>query len=800
MSKKTVLHQVLTLCLVLWPSSSWGQKTPIPNPQEGTELPAVHDEEDAGEVTRELKLRDGGKPRRALEEGDDSMIRLPYQAPEAAIDVPRDSLRSLEDLDEYDPIRMPFAAEAMRTVYEEWINEDEPSLDRNMVVSPAVHKQQIGLSPSAITVFTREDIATSGATDLPGLLRMVPGMDVVQASRSWASVASRLWWTASNNDYQVRLDGREMNMDLHGATDWMNLPVDLADLERIEVIRGPGSALYGTNALAGVISLISRDIPAENGGSVNLSAGEDGFLKASSRLSARAGKWGFSLSGGWTNQGSLDPTGRDVSHHWKTRGLLEHRLSEDRTWLIDGTLVGLSGSAPTFAGSLHQEGIDSNIRVRYKSKELDAQLYWSRMLIEGATDTQIDFGPLNIGSFRPFEYGAHVVNADLQWNLPTFWKRLLCIAWVGARSHLLFSDELLDAKTYTDPESPGYQEPGIQYRETRVSGFIHTELSVVDWLTVTTGARVDHYFGEEPHLSPRLAAVVRPLQDHFVRLGVAQSFSRPNFLHSRFHFMLSFSDESGLSTGLEQELQDFMTRVIGNDQLRLVTLYAFEIGYLGRFLEDRLTATLDLYYNAVDNFLDIKSQVVQGEAFLPDLQRSSFRFETLEFSPAIYGGELQLRYELSRSVSLSAAWAHRQVVVPKSIAGEGNLYPDASPRDLIGLSGRYRATNGFLGSLAISTRSPLTNHIVPNPVGLLNPLRTLEGASILMVLGRLGKRIALSTGNHLEAGMKLRLPVSPFQGPLFRVREHQGGWKADGTNFGGEELSRLFVVYLEGGF
>jgi iron complex outermembrane receptor protein len=115
--------------------------------------------------------------------------------------------------------------------------------DAEMVESASRHRQEIGMSPSAVTVLTREDVEASGATTIPDLLRLVPGMDVVAVSPSFAHTSSRMHWANANNHYQVLIDGRDAVNELLGATPWHAETVSLDDVERIEILRGPASSL-----------------------------------------------------------------------------------------------------------------------------------------------------------------------------------------------------------------------------------------------------------------------------------------------------------------------------------------------------------------------------------------------------------------------------------------------------------------------------------------------------------------------------------------------------------------------------
>ena len=173
------------------------------------------------------------------------------------------------------------------------------------------------MSASPITVITREDIEASGATSISDLLRMVPGMNVILATPFHASITARLTWDSENNKFLALIDGREVNIEFLGQPIWEVQPVSLEDIERIEIIRGPGSFLYGANALAGVVSITTRALPEKTSGWVYLGGGEVGRVKAGARASARYGKWGASLSGGVETSGRFFDHRRPGKDLWR---------------------------------------------------------------------------------------------------------------------------------------------------------------------------------------------------------------------------------------------------------------------------------------------------------------------------------------------------------------------------------------------------------------------------------------------------------------------------------------------------
>lgn len=135
---------------------------------------------------------------------------------------------------------------------------------------------------SAVYVITAEDIRRSGATQVPDLLRMVPGLQVAQVTSSTWAVSSRGFNGSFANKLLVLIDGRSVYTPLFSGVFWDVQDVLLEDIERIEVIRGPGGTLWGANAVNGVISIITKNAANTQGGLITGGAGnvERGFAGA----------------------------------------------------------------------------------------------------------------------------------------------------------------------------------------------------------------------------------------------------------------------------------------------------------------------------------------------------------------------------------------------------------------------------------------------------------------------------------------------------------------------------------------
>jgi iron complex outermembrane receptor protein len=118
--------------------------------------------------------------------------------------------------------------------------------------------------PNPVTVITADEIRSSGAVNLADVLQTVPGLDLMRVTNSDLAVSVRGFNASANSNLLVMVDGRSVYLDFLGNVLWDDLPVPLQDIERIEVIRGPGSVLFGANALLGTINIITkhpRDLP-----------------------------------------------------------------------------------------------------------------------------------------------------------------------------------------------------------------------------------------------------------------------------------------------------------------------------------------------------------------------------------------------------------------------------------------------------------------------------------------------------------------------------------------------------------
>lgn len=183
-----------------------------------------------------------------------------------------------------EPLSLPFAEDAAAPV---------------PVLSATRLSQSLFETPAAVTVIDRQMIEQSGVREIPELLRLVPGMVVAYDTGFDAFVSFHGTSADLARRMQVLVDGRSIYQPLLASVDWIGLPLELADIERIEVIRGPNSSTWGANSFFAVVNIITRHPADVERARVSYTRGEDGVEDFLARIAQRSGPvdWRLTVAG-----------------------------------------------------------------------------------------------------------------------------------------------------------------------------------------------------------------------------------------------------------------------------------------------------------------------------------------------------------------------------------------------------------------------------------------------------------------------------------------------------------------------
>ncbi|HSR63297.1 MAG TPA: TonB-dependent receptor plug domain-containing protein, partial [Gammaproteobacteria bacterium] len=191
---------------------------------------------------------------------------------------------------------------------------DLESLMEIEVITVAKKPQPLSEAAAAIHVILREDIRRSGATSISEALRLAPGLQVARINGNAWAISARGFNSIIANKLLVMIDGRTIYNPIFSGVHWGQEDVVLADIDRIEVIRGPGGTLWGANAVNGVINIITRPAAETQGGLAEAGGGDPTGGFGTLRYGGTLGEAGhYRAYGKHTERGALETaTGGDA--------------------------------------------------------------------------------------------------------------------------------------------------------------------------------------------------------------------------------------------------------------------------------------------------------------------------------------------------------------------------------------------------------------------------------------------------------------------------------------------------------
>src|SRR5688572_9995365 len=223
------------------------------------------------------------------------------------------------------------------------VEEDEGAVGDIVVTVASRREEQLLNAPATVTVLGEEVIGALPGQSVPDLLRLVPGLNTVQSSARDVNVTSRAATGTLSDSILVLLDGRSIYQDFFGIVLWDFLPIDTSEIKQIEVIRGPASAVWGGNAVTGVVNVISKTPCEMQGSSLSIRFGQfnrsrpDGSFEGGGLFSinatharATSARFAYKISAGLLSQEPfLRPAASNTGAPFPTyvnRGTLQPRL------------------------------------------------------------------------------------------------------------------------------------------------------------------------------------------------------------------------------------------------------------------------------------------------------------------------------------------------------------------------------------------------------------------------------------------------------------------------------------------
>jgi iron complex outermembrane receptor protein len=443
------------------------------------------------------------------------------------------------------------------------------------VTSVSRRPERLFDTASAIQVITREEIRRSGATSIPEALRLAPNLEVAQISaREWA-ISARGFNSATANKLLVLIDGRTVYTPLYAGVFWDVQDTLLEDVERIEVISGPGASVWGANAVNGVINIITR--PAKDTHGVLLEAGGGSELRGSGgiRYGDHVGNFDFRIYGKYFDRGaSVLPSGADARDGWQIgqMGLrAELKTSPSAVLTVQGDIYdGRAGQQN--AGEIGLGG--GNVIAR-----------WERTVSEDSdVKLQFYYDRSNRRVAGGFSEGLDTYDLDLQHRFPVGERHELI--W-GLAYRLIEDDTLGSANVAFTPPHVSRQW---------FSGFLQDEIALIkDRLHFAVGTKLGHndYTGVELQPTGRLVWKIAPRQSLWG--AVSHAVRTPSRI-----------DRESRIPGQPPFL------VSGNPNFGNEELMAYELGYRAQ-IRSRTSVSIATYLNDYDDIRSLE-RVAPGQA------------------------------------------------------------------------------------------------------------------------------------------------------------------------------------------
>jgi len=557
-------------------------------------------------------------------------------------------------------------------------------------------------SPTAIYVVTGEQIRRSGATSIPEALRLAPGVEVARIDSNKWSIGIRGFGTRFSRGVLVLIDGRTVYSTLLAGTYWEVQDTNMDDIDRIEVIRGPGGTIWGPNAVNGVINIITRDSKDTQG--IQASAGggnaEQGFAN-------------FRYGGGNGSNFNYRVYGKGFTtspeHH------SDHRNFDDwRAAQIGFRTDWTQGDRDSFTvqGDLYKEEAGESVQATSYmppfSRIVDANAdlsggnimaRWKRTLREG-DDIQIQAYYDRTNRYEPnFGERRNTFDVDFlqRWQLPARQH----FSWgLGARFSHADNIEVVSGLTFEPPKRTDELE----------TGFVQDEISLVDrklsFIAGTKLLRTNFFhFGAEP--SARL--LWTPNEQETVWAAYTHALRTPSDAEENF-FLSGYGGNAANGTPV-------FARFNANTRFAPEQLNGYEIGYR-RLIRSNLYIDFAGFYN---HYHDLFDEEITGALSLEDNPQPLHYLLPAQFGNGLLGTtkgvEIAPEWRITPVWQLKGSYSFLQMHIekaPHSIdVGTARGIEGSSPKHEVAVQSAFDFGKKFSLDLTYRYVASLPGQLVP---------------------------------------------------------------------------------------
>jgi iron complex outermembrane receptor protein len=540
------------------------------------------------------------------------------------------------------------------------------------VTSVSKKEQKLNDTAAAVYVITQQDIRNSTATTVPDLLRMVPGLDVAQLNGSRWAISARGFNGFFQDTLLVLIDGRSAFDPLFAGVFWNEQDFIMEDIERIEVIRGPGSTMWGSNAVNGIINIITKRAQDTQGILVSSGIGDEERSSASMRYGGKLGKaTSYRIYSKYYDDGPAGTlngqTAHDSSRMMRGGFRIDTNSSQQDSFTLEvqgfsGTngidSLGFSYNPPfntSYIDSMGQEG--ENVMGRWTHKGLDGSVTTLQTSYSHVAHPQIGL-----------DVNGDVAIGSLQHERP-----------LGARHDIVTGVEydFKNAST-SSPHNLVWWSPSDP--TTRIaSAFVQDEILFANGdFRVTAGLRFEHSNVSGFAINPNVRVLWKVSPVHTLWASYSNATLTPGPDDTSLNLNLAaFPGPAGTQ----------VLRLVGNPNVGPEHLHALEMGYRFQPLK---TLSLDFatFYNKYTKLIEPEMGQPFFEAgppqrlVLPLVNQNNVQGDS-------FGGELAAKWTPAKALRFAAAYSYIQMDMtqsPKVFGDPSHELEGETPRHRLALN------------------------------------------------------------------------------------------------------------------
>ncbi len=555
--------------------------------------------------------------------------------------------------------------------------------DMPVVLTVSRMAQPLRDSPASVTIIDQDMIRASGLQDIPDLLRLVPGFSVGYTRDNTFAVGYHGFADAFSRRFQVLVDGRSIYMPHFGSVGWNTLPLAVEDIERIEVVRGPNAAVYGTNAFFAIINIVSKDPAVTQGNTLQLLAGEQNAAGVVYRHGGSKGGHQYRLTLSAQHRDRFEKSfynvlrNRHEDYYERTYSRMLNGRWDVRLSNTDevSAQIGLSGgdwNAGRSTQPLEERAYDpfsGYAQLRF-NRTLSADEEWSFQFSHSYSEE----GKERFVLPAQLPAGDIVADTDVrQWRTQVDFSAM---RRMDATKRLVWGAEIRHEAVAGEQNYANGAQSGV-----RGNMFGHFEWRPIENLLVQGGAQVGHHYFSGFEFSPRLALNYQFNPRHSLRFATSRATRAPTFFEEKGRF--AYYNSSGV-------LLDQVT--IPSDGLNAEINHSVELGYLGAWPEWGGQLDVRLYRDHVTDYIGDR-RINQPDGIAGN--RRVFQYingGTLD----VKGADVQLIWKPSAVLSLHLTQSFAHIKASRDIVDDD--LPESAPDWISGVLANWRFAPGWQAS------------------------------------------------------------------------------------------------------